>query len=45
MLTVGPPLYEWLSHNFFVIVAIIGVIAVMGYYAYNAGRKKGRYRQ
>lgn len=41
----GPPLYEWLSHNVFVIAAIVGVIAVMGYFAYNFSRKKGRYRQ
>ncbi|MDF2683220.1 MAG: hypothetical protein K0R47_4410 [Brevibacillus sp.] len=41
----GTPLYEWLSHNLFVIAAVIGVIAVMGYFAYNISRKKGRYRQ
>jgi len=41
----GSPLYEWLSHNLFVIAAVIGVIAVMGYFAYNSSRKRGRYRQ
>ncbi|MFD2368569.1 EYxxD motif small membrane protein [Brevibacillus sp. GCM10020057] len=41
----GPPLYEWLSHNAFVIAAIVGVIAVTGYFAYNSSRRKGRYRQ
>ncbi|MED1794585.1 EYxxD motif small membrane protein [Brevibacillus nitrificans] len=41
----GPPLYEWLSHNLFVIAAIVGVIAVMGYFAYASSKRKGRYRQ
>lgn len=41
----GPPFYEWLSHNFFVIAAVIGVIAAMGYFVYSSSRKRGRYRQ
>ncbi|MDR7318374.1 EYxxD motif small membrane protein [Brevibacillus nitrificans] len=41
----GPPLYEWLSHNLFVIAAIVGVIAVMGYFVYASSKRKGRYRQ
>ncbi|QQE74936.1 hypothetical protein KDJ56_03010 [Brevibacillus composti] len=42
---VGPPLYEWISHNLFVIAIIIGCVAVMGYFFYNTRRNKGRYRQ
>jgi hypothetical protein len=45
MSLVGPPLYEWFSHNAFVIALIIGSVAVMGYFFYAAGKKKGRYRQ
>ncbi|WP_421617127.1 EYxxD motif small membrane protein [Brevibacillus sp. TJ4] len=41
----GPGLYEWLSHNAFVIAMIIAVIAVMIYFAYTANKKRGRYRQ
>lgn len=41
----GPPLYEWLSHNLFVIAAIVGVIVVMGYFVYASSKRKGRYRQ
>jgi O-antigen/teichoic acid export membrane protein len=45
-MVVGTPLYEWLSHNLFVIAIIIGVVAVMGYYLYAINtKKKGRYRQ
>lgn len=42
---VGPPLYEWLSHNLFIIAVVIGVVAVMGYYLYQGRKKRGRYRQ
>ncbi|MGN7471484.1 EYxxD motif small membrane protein [Brevibacillus sp. SAFN-007a] len=42
---VGTPLYEWLSHNLFVMAMIVGVIAVAGYYAFYASKRKGRYRQ
>ncbi|MFS0565173.1 EYxxD motif small membrane protein [Brevibacillus invocatus] len=41
----GSTLYEWLSHNLFVIASIIGVIVVMVYFAYTISRRKGRYRQ
>ncbi|QRG70862.1 EYxxD motif small membrane protein [Brevibacillus choshinensis] len=41
----GSAMYEWLSHNLFTIVMVVGVIAVMGYFLYNTSRKKGRYRQ
>lgn len=41
----GSPMYEWLSHNFFVVATIIGVIGVMGYYFFRSSRKRGRYRQ
>lgn len=44
MSLVGPPLYEWFSHNFFVAALAIGAIAVMIYFIINVGRKKGRYR-
>ncbi|WP_277603165.1 EYxxD motif small membrane protein [Brevibacillus sp. SYP-B805] len=44
-MTVGPPLYEWIQHNLFVFVFIIGAIAAVGYFLYQAGSKKGRYRQ
>lgn len=44
-MVVGTPLYEWLSHNLFVIAIIIGVVAVMGYYLYAISKKRGRYRQ
>jgi len=39
---IGSALYEWMSHNLFVAAAIVGVVAVMLYFAY---KKKGRYRQ
>lgn len=42
---VGTPLYEWMSHNFFVMAMILGVIGVVGYYAFYSFRRKGRYRQ
>ncbi|GAB1531959.1 MULTISPECIES: EYxxD motif small membrane protein [Brevibacillus] len=42
---VGSQMYEWMSHNFFVVATIIGVIGVMGYYFFRTSRKRGRYRQ
>lgn len=44
-MVVGPPIYEWITHNLFVVLAVIGVVAVMGYYLYSNGKRKGRYRQ
>lgn len=41
----GSPFYEWMSHNFFVIASIVGVIAIMGYFVYHYSRRRGRYRQ
>ncbi|CAM5796811.1 MULTISPECIES: EYxxD motif small membrane protein [Brevibacillus] len=45
MTIVGPPLYEWFSHNVFVIAIIIACVAAMGYFFYNTRKNKGRYRQ
>lgn len=42
---VGTAFYEWMSHNVFVIAMMIAVIAVMIYFAYSVGKKRGRYRQ
>jgi hypothetical protein len=42
---VGSPLYEWFSHNLFVLALAVGVVAAMGYYLYRIGKRKGRYRQ
>ncbi|WP_268898746.1 EYxxD motif small membrane protein [Brevibacillus migulae] len=42
---VGTPLYEWASHNFFVLALAIGSLAAIGYFLYHANAKKGRYRQ
>jgi Tfp pilus assembly protein PilO len=42
---VGPSLYEWLSHNLFVLALAVGAVAAMGYYLYRMGKQKGRYRQ
>ena len=44
MSIIGPPLYEWFSHNLFAAALAIGSIAVMVYFIINVGRKKGRYR-
>ncbi len=44
MSIVGPPIYEWLSHNLFVVALAIASVAVMVYFIINVGRKKGRYR-
>lgn len=44
MRVLGPPAYEWVSHNLFVATLVIGVVAVMGYFLY-ASKKKGRYRE
>ncbi|MFM1654327.1 EYxxD motif small membrane protein [Brevibacillus sp. B_LB10_24] len=40
---VGPPIYEWITHNLFVIVLVVAVVAVL-IYAFAVGRKKGWYR-
>ena len=44
-MVIGSGLYEWVSHNLFVVVAIVGAIVVMIYFAYTANKKRGRYRQ
>lgn len=44
MRVLGPPVYEWVSHNLFVAAVVIGVIAVMGYFLFTS-KKRGRYRQ
>lgn len=44
MSILGPPLYEWFTHNLFVAALIIGAIAAMIYFAVHVTRKKGRYR-
>jgi hypothetical protein len=44
MRILGPPIYEWFSHNFFVAAVAIGTVAVMVYFLYAANKKKGRYR-
>lgn len=44
MTVLGPPLYEWMSHNLFVIALAIGSVAAMVYFIINVGKKKGRYR-
>ncbi|WP_164553276.1 EYxxD motif small membrane protein [Brevibacillus marinus] len=44
MRILGPPLYEWFSHNLFVGALIVGTVAVMIFFAVNTARKKGRYR-
>lgn len=40
----GPPAYEWISHNLFVVAVTIGSLAVIGYYLYRAARDKERSR-
>lgn len=42
---VGSPLYEWVSHNLLVIALAVGSLGAIGYFLYQANRKKGRYRQ
>jgi hypothetical protein len=44
-MTVGPPIYEWIQHNLFVAVLAFGVMGAVGYFLYQSGKKKGRYRQ
>ncbi|MGC5326201.1 EYxxD motif small membrane protein [Brevibacillus sp. SYSU BS000544] len=44
MSLVGPSLYEWISHNLFVVALAVGALIVMALFIINVGRKKGRYR-
>ncbi|UFJ41016.1 hypothetical protein LOK74_00160 [Brevibacillus humidisoli] len=44
MSVIGPPLYEWFSHNLFVAALIIGAVVAMIVFAVNTARRKGRYR-
>jgi len=43
-LTIGPPLYEWFSHNLLVLGLVGGAVAAAVYFFF-ATKKKGRYRQ
>lgn len=44
MSIIGPPLYEWFSHNLALFVIILGSLVTMILFLVNTSRKKGRYR-
>ncbi|MBO8164741.1 MAG: hypothetical protein H0Z34_13650 [Brevibacillus sp.] len=44
MSIIGPPLYEWFSHNLAVVALTVGSVVAMILFAVNTARKKGRYR-
>lgn len=44
-MVIGPPFYEWVSHNLFVLALVVGSAGAMVYFIYYTGKKKGRYRQ
>ncbi|MET3291766.1 UNVERIFIED_CONTAM: hypothetical protein ABID98_004336 [Brevibacillus sp. OAP136] len=41
---VGTPAYEWITHNLFVAVLVIGSLAVIGYFVYQSQKDRERSR-